>query len=145
MKLTPYAQEQPHTCAVACLRIVAEYYGLTHSEVELLSFCQTTLDGTTPEALVEAAHKIGLTAKLTFDDPASLSLAIHQQQPIIVYLGIPTDSSELEIHAVVVSDLTLETVTYADPTDGKEQTQARDIFLAHWQNAFHTAILITRT
>jgi hypothetical protein len=101
--------------------------------------------GTTPEALVEAAHKIGLTAKLTFDDPASLSRAIHQQQPIIVYLGIPPPSSELEIHAVVVSDLTLETVTYIDPTDGKEHRQVRDIFFAHWQNAFHTTIVITRS
>ncbi len=144
MKLTPYAQEEPHTCVVACLRIVAEYYGHTYSEVELLSFCQTTLDGTTPEALVEAADKIGLTAKLTFDDPAILSLAVHQQQPMIVYLGIPALSLELEIHAVVVSDFTRETITYLDPTDGKEHAEARDSFFAHWQNAFHTAILITR-
>lgn len=64
---------------------------------------------------------------------------------MIVYLGIPTPSSELEIHTVVVSDYTLATVTYLDPTDGKEHTQARNIFTAHWQNAFHTAILITRT
>lgn len=63
---------------------------------------------------------------------------------MIGYLGIPAPSFEVEIHAVVVSDLMLETVTYVDPTDGKEQTQARDIFFAHWQNAFHTAILITR-
>lgn len=143
MKLTPYAQEEPHTCVVACLRIVAEYYGHTYSEAELLSFCQTTLDGTTPEALLEAAHQIGLIAKLTFDDPTVLSLAIHQQQPVIVYLGIPTPSLELEIHAVVVSDLTIKDVTYIDPTDGKEHTQARGSFFAHWQNAFHTAILIT--
>lgn len=68
MKLTPYAQEQPHTCAVACLRIVAEYYGLRYSEAELLPLCQTTLDGTTPEALADAARQLGLTAKLTFDD-----------------------------------------------------------------------------
>jgi ABC-type bacteriocin/lantibiotic exporter with double-glycine peptidase domain len=27
MRLTPYAQQQPHTCAVACLRMVTEYYG----------------------------------------------------------------------------------------------------------------------
>ena len=145
MKLTPHAQEQPHTCAVACLRIVAEYYGLTHSEAELLPLCQTTLDGTTPEALTDAARQLGLTAKLSFDDPTVLPLASQQQQPLIVYLGIPTPPSELEIHAVVVSDLTFETVTYLDPTDGKEQTLAREIFSAHWQNAFHTAIFITRS
>lgn len=62
MKLTPYAQEEPHTCVVACLRMVAAYYGRPYTEAELLPFCQTTLDGTTPEALLEAAHKIGLTA-----------------------------------------------------------------------------------
>ncbi len=145
MKLTPYAQEQPHTCAVACLRIVAEYYGIRCSEAELLPLCQTTLDGTTPEALADAARQLGLTAKLTFDDPTVLPLATHQQQPLIVYLGIPTPSSELEIHAVVVSDLTFETVTYIDPTDGKEHSQERSIFFAHWENAFHTALIITRT
>jgi ABC-type bacteriocin/lantibiotic exporter with double-glycine peptidase domain len=111
VKLTSYAQEEPHTRVVACLRMVAEYYGLTYTEAERLPDCQTTLDGTTPEALVEAAHKIGLTAQLTFGDPTGLSLTIHQQQPLIVYLGIPASSSELEIHAVVVSDLTVETVT----------------------------------
>lgn len=132
MKLTPYAQEEPHTCAIACLRIIAEFYGRIRSEVELLSVCQTTLDGTTPEALMDAAFQIGLTAKLSFDDPAILSPAIYQQQPLIVYLGIPMPSSEMEIHAVVVSDLTLETVSYTDPTDGKEHTQARNSFFAHW-------------
>ena len=143
MKLTPYAQEQPHTCALACLRIVAEYYGLARSEAELLALCQTTLDGTTPEALAEAVQQLGLAATLRFDDPAILSTGIRQQQPVIVYLGIPAPSLEVEIHAVVVSDVTHEMVTFLDPTDGTEQAQERGIFFAHWQNAFHTAIIIT--
>ncbi len=120
MKLTPRAQEQPHTCAVACLRIVAEYYGLIHSEAELVPLCQTTLDGTTPEALAEAARQLGLTARLTFDDPAILNIAISQQQPVIVYLGIPTASLELGIHAVVVSDTDHE--RHVDRPDRREGT-----------------------
>lgn len=147
MKLTPHAQEQPHTCAVACLRIVAEYYGRTYSEPDLLPLCQTTLDGTTPEALADAARQLGLAATIAYDDPAILSAAIGQQQPVIVFLGIPAPapSSAIDIHAVVVSGLGQEIVTFIDPTDGKEHSQARDIFFAHWQNAFHTAIILTRT
>lgn len=73
-----------------------------------------------------------------------LPLAIQQQQPLVVYLGIPAPSLEMEIHAVVVADLTLETVTYLDPTDGQEHTEIRSVFSGHWQNAFHTAIRISR-
>ncbi|MBL8207196.1 MAG: C39 family peptidase [Blastocatellia bacterium] len=145
MKLTTYVQEQLHTCSVACLRMVAEYYGLLHSEAELLPLCETTLDGTTPEALTEAARQLGLAARLHFDDPAILATTIRQQVPVIVYLGIPTPTFDIDIHAVVVSNLSDEQVTFIDPTDGQEHSQAKDTFFAQWQNAFHTAIVITRT
>ncbi|MCS6861656.1 MAG: hypothetical protein NZT92_15215 [Abditibacteriales bacterium] len=36
---TPYAQEQPHTCAVAGLWMVAEYYGIVRTEAELPPPC----------------------------------------------------------------------------------------------------------
>jgi ABC-type bacteriocin/lantibiotic exporter with double-glycine peptidase domain len=49
VNVTPYQQEQPHTCAVACLRMAAEYLGVARTEAELLPLCGTTLDGTTPD------------------------------------------------------------------------------------------------
>ena len=30
MKLTPFHQEQPHTCLPACIRIVLDYWGRNH-------------------------------------------------------------------------------------------------------------------
>lgn len=35
MKITPFRQEYPHTCLPACIRMVLDYLGDTHSEAEL--------------------------------------------------------------------------------------------------------------
>lgn len=145
MRLTPYQQEQPHTCAVACLRIVAQYFGKARTEAELLPLCSTTLDGTTPEDLAHAARQLGLLATITYDEPAILLESLHRQQPLIVFLGITAAPPALtiEIHAVVVTDIDHESVTFIDPTDGQVHTQSKDDFFANWQQACHTAILIT--
>jgi ABC-type bacteriocin/lantibiotic exporter with double-glycine peptidase domain len=90
MRLTPYAQQQPHTCAVACLRMVAEYYGVSRTEAELLSLCGTTLDGTTPLGLTRAARQLGLSATIAYGDLTLIQSALHHQQPAIVFLGLPT-------------------------------------------------------
>lgn len=142
MKLPLYQQEQPHTCAVTCLRIVAAYYGFSHTEAELLELCQTTLDGTTPEDLVYAARQLGLSATLTFEEPTLLPAALYRQQPVTVYLGI-TSAEALGIHAVVVTDCTAASITFIDPNDGQAHTTERSVFNAAWEQAFFTAILLT--
>jgi ABC-type bacteriocin/lantibiotic exporter with double-glycine peptidase domain len=145
VRLTVYQQEQPHTCAVACLRMVAEYFGSPCTEAELLPLCKTTLDGTTPEDLAQAARQLGLSATITYDEPAVLPESLNREHPVIVFLGIPAAPPTLtvEIHAVVVTGFDGETVTFNDPTDGQEHSQSRDEFFDNWQRAFHAAVLIT--
>ncbi len=53
--LPPYRQEQPNTCAVACLRMVAAFYGVEQPENALTALCGTTFHGTTAEEVAQAA------------------------------------------------------------------------------------------
>jgi ABC-type bacteriocin/lantibiotic exporter with double-glycine peptidase domain len=146
LKITPHQQEQPFTCAVACLRIVAEYFGIKRSEAELVPICETTLDGTTPENLAQGARQIGLSAKISYDDPTVLNKFLIRQNPVIVFLGIRlnSDPANIEIHAVVVFSENDKTITYIDPEDGYEHEQKREDFFGNWQYAFHVAILISK-
>lgn len=146
MRLTPYAQEQPHTCAVACLRMVAAYHGVARTEAELLPLCGTTLDGTTPAGIARAARQLGLSATIAYGDLNLIEAALNQQQPVIVFLGLPAPppSQDVDIHAVVITDMDDDTVTCIDPADGQEHTHDRAAFLANWQRAFGISVLISR-
>ena len=146
MRLTSYAQEQSHTCAVACLRMVAEYYAVPRTEAELLPLCGTTLDGTTPVGLAHAARQLGLSATIVSGDLTLVQAALNRQQPVIVFLGLPAPPPLLEvaIHAVVVTAIDSENITFIDPSNRMEHTRDRATFLADWQRAFGISILITR-
>lgn len=146
MNVTPYQQEHSHTCAVACLRMVADYFGVIHTEAELLPLCGTTPDGTTPDGIAYAARKLGFRATITYDEPVILTEALNRQQPVIVFVGIPLAQTplSLEIHAVVVIGINDSTVTFLDPLDGAQHHQSKSDFYAMWDNAFHAAILIEK-
>jgi ABC-type bacteriocin/lantibiotic exporter with double-glycine peptidase domain len=121
--------------------MVAEHFGITHTEAELLPLCHTTLDGTTPDGLADAARQLGLSAVITYDEPTVLAESLQRQQPLIVFLGISSASS-LEIHSVVVISYEQQSVTFIDPLDGAEHSQLRSNFFAQWEAAFYVAILI---
>ena len=126
--------------------MAAEYFGVARTEAELLPLCGTTLDGTTPDGLAGAARQLGLSATITYEEPAILQESLSRQQPVIVFLGIPSQQtpSNRDIHAVVVTGLDLQNVTFIDPLDGADHKQPRDDFFTHWENAFHIAILLGR-
>ncbi len=127
--------------------MAAEYFGVTRTEAELLQLCGTTLDGTTPDGIARAARQLGLSATITYDEPAILQESLSRQQPVIVFLGIPSQQtpSNLDIHAVVVTGLDQQSITFIDPLDGAEHTQPRSGFFVHWENAFHVTILLGRS
>jgi subfamily B ATP-binding cassette protein HlyB/CyaB len=55
---------QPKLSGLASLAAIARFYGLDLSEPYLLQVASPGPDGMTPAALIQAAHKIGLSAKL---------------------------------------------------------------------------------
>lgn len=125
--------------------MVAAYFGIIRTEAELLPLCGTTLDGTTPDGLADAARQLGLSAIITYDDPVILPESLQRQQPVIVFLGqsSPQSPFSLEIHSVVVIDCDHASVTYLDPFDGAPHSQLKDDFFTQWAAAFHVAILIS--
>lgn len=127
--------------------MAAEYFGVTRTEAELLPLCGTTPDGTTPDGIASAARQLGLSAIITYDEPAILQESLSRQQPVIVFLGIPSQHSpaNLDIHAVVVTGLDQQNVTFIDPFDGTAHKEPGGEFFAHWENAFHITILLSRS
>lgn len=146
MKLVVCAPEHPHTRAVACLRMVAQHYGIPKSEAELAVSCGTTANGTTPAGPVRAAGQIGLSATIAYGDLSVLQAAVDLQRPAIVFLGLLASKSpsQLSIHAVVVTGIDRQNVTFVDPADGLEHVCDRASFLAGWQRASGISVLITR-
>ncbi len=142
MTLKPFQQEQPHTCAVACLRTVAHYFGIEHDEATLESLCDTRFDGTTPEDLAHAARQLGFSVTVSYDEPDVLAQSLQRTLPVIVFLGIPTAIS-IENHAVTITALNEQEVVYLDPTDALEHRLSRETFFAYWEYLYHVAILIT--
>jgi ABC-type bacteriocin/lantibiotic exporter with double-glycine peptidase domain len=145
VKLTPYKQEEPHTCAVACLRMIAAHFNIHRNEAELLSLCGTTLHGTMAEDLAEAASTLGLSAKISYDEPEFLSQTLSHSLPLTVYIGLPRKLAPdlVNIHSVVVIALEKSDVVYLDPLDGLEHRQPVAAFFTSWGYAYHLAILIT--
>jgi ABC-type bacteriocin/lantibiotic exporter with double-glycine peptidase domain len=144
--LPHYRQEQPNTCAVACLRMMAAFYGIEQSESALAQLCGTTFHGTTAEEVAQAAQQLGLQAEVREEDEHGLSATIAAGQRVLVFLWLlpNAERAAASVHAVVVTALDAHTVTFIDPADGLEHIQDRATFLADWQRAFGISILITR-
>lgn len=145
MQVKCFRQETPHTCAVACLRMVLEYYGVSHDEAFLANLCETTKDGTTARSVVRAAHSLGFNASFCEGDLRFLQNCLDDEMPLIVFLStgplneIPGDS----IHAVVVTAMDPEKVIVNEPASGGELNIALDSFLDAWEETFFLAILVT--
>lgn len=105
----------------------------------LESLCDTRLDGTTPEDVAYAAHQLGFSVTVSYDKPDVLAQSLQHSLPVIVFLSMPTT----EVHAVTVTALDEQEVTYLDPTDALEHRLSRQTFLTYWEYVYHVAIVIT--
>jgi predicted double-glycine peptidase len=65
-KLPFRRQETASSCAVACLRILLEYYGVKVTEAELREKCKTTELGTYAKDLMACACNFGFEASLEY-------------------------------------------------------------------------------
>ncbi|GEM_PF-3684558 len=65
MKPPFHKQETPHTCAVACLRMILEMHGFFIDEDALSKKCGTNIYGTSADDLVQAASNLGLKEQST--------------------------------------------------------------------------------
>jgi ABC-type bacteriocin/lantibiotic exporter with double-glycine peptidase domain len=126
--------------------MVAASYGIGQPESTLAQLCGTTFHGTTAGQVARAAQQLGLGAEVREGDEDWLATTTAAGQPVIVFLWLlPREAGVASsVHAVVVTAVGSDTVTFIDPADGREQTRDRAAFLADWQRAFGISILITR-
>lgn len=143
LRLPFYEQEEPKTCAIACLRMVMEFHGISRSEEELSALCQPDpLSGLDPEVLVAAVEKFGLRAEAgiaTIEDLRTLT----QQAIYPIALIVPEREDPMTtMHAVVVRKVYKRKIRLFDPLVGKVNVPMAE-FDQRWE-AYGRWLIIVR-
>ncbi len=144
MKPPFHKQEKPHTCAVACLRMILDLHGLKINEEALSEKCQTTTLGTSADDIVQAARELGFIARkehATFDDLRQyLTFNIFP----ILFINLLVIDGYNTAHAVIVEEISDTEIKILDPRIGNRTI---DIALMRyaWQRAKNVAIIIEKT
>ena len=119
---------QQHTksdCGAACLVYVARHHGLQISTAMARRMAGTTRSGTTALGLVQAAEKLGLTAKGIRGGPASLESC---PKPAIAHVRLPSG----RYHYLVLLGLRGDRLRVLDPAEGTKSWHTLDSFRLIW-------------
>lgn len=122
-------------CGAACLAAVAAHYGMNFSVAALRQQAGTDKQGTTVLGLIQAAGKVGLSAKGVRGVFGNFT---NQILPSIVHLRLPEG---LE-HFVVLTHINKKTVSIMDPRDGAFRKLPHAEFKTIWTGI---AILVAPT
>ena len=112
-------------CGAACLHSVAEYFGLRIPIARIRQFASTDRKGTNVLGLVEAAERLGFTAKGVkgpFDSLARIP------KPAIAHVVL---QAKLQ-HYVVVYGVTKKHVLVMDPAEGRVRKWSHQEFREAW-------------
>jgi len=112
-------------CGAACLASVCAYFGLRFPVSRIRQYAFTDQKGTNILGLVEAANKLGLSAKgvrAHFDALKVLS------KPMIAHVLV---KEQLQ-HFVVVYKYSKKHITYMDPGDGRMHKKTHEAFKKIW-------------
>lgn len=112
-------------CGAACLASVCAYYGLQFPVSRIRQYAFTDQKGTNILGLVEAANKLGLSAKGVKARFEALEII---PKPAIAHIVV----REMLQHFVVVYKAKDNEVVYMDPADGKMHTKYYDEFQKIW-------------
>ena len=99
-------------CGVACLASVCAYYGLQFPVARIRQYAFTDQKGTNVLGLIEAANRLGLSAKGVRGRFEALNIV---PKPTIAHVIV----HEHLQHFVVIYKVKKGTVTYMDPGDGR--------------------------
>ncbi len=116
-------------CGVACLKMVASYYGKEYSIDELRQQCFTTREGVSLLSISEAAEQLGLKTRggrFSFEQlahKATLPCIVHWNQNHFVVVYKVNHGSFLNKHRIEI--------TVADPATGNI-TYSEKEFKEHW-------------
>lgn len=114
-------------CGAACLASVCAYYGLLFPVARIRQYAYTDQKGTNILGMVEAAQKLGFSAKGVRAQPEALQII---PKPSIAHVIV----HEHLQHFVVIYKVDKEHVTYMDPGDGEMHHVKMEEFLKMWTN-----------
>lgn len=112
-------------CGAACLASVCAYYGLQFPVARIRQYAFTDQKGTNVLGLVEAANKLGLSAKGVRAKFEALQIV---PKPTIAHVIV----HEHLQHFVVIYKVEKEHVTYMDPGDGRMHKVTNVEFQKMW-------------
>lgn len=114
-------------CGAACLASVCAYHGLRFPVSRIRQYAFTDKKGTNVLGLIQAAHKLGLSAKGVRAVSEALDII---PKPAIAHVII---KEQLQ-HYVVIYKVTKTHVTFMDPGDGQMHEKRREEFEKEWTN-----------
>lgn len=112
-------------CGAACLASVASFYGLKISLSKIRQYASTDKKGTNILGMVEAAEKLGFTAKGVKGPIDCLSKI---PKPAIAHIIV----KEVLQHFIVIYKADAKTIAYMDPADGNIHKLKIDEFAKIW-------------
>ena len=113
-------------CGAACLASVAAFYKLYIPVSKIRQYAYTDKKGTNVLGLVEAAEKMGFTAKGV---RGSYDALLKIPKPAIAHLKI--DDKNL-LHYVVIVEVNENNLRIMDPATGEIEKRSKDDFLKEW-------------
>ena len=113
-------------CGAACLYSVASHYGLTLPISRIRQYAGTDRSGTNVLGMVEAATRLGFTAKGVRGAPGCLDTI---PKPAIAHVIVRKRALQ---HFVVIYEVTAKHVVVMDPSDGRVHRRVRDEFHGEW-------------
>jgi ABC-type bacteriocin/lantibiotic exporter with double-glycine peptidase domain len=144
LKLRFHKQEKVYSCAVACLKMVLEYFGKNTEEMKLRRICKTTELGTYADDVVSCARELGFRAEKAYLAVNELKKLTEANVFPIVYVNTYFLNRIFATHAVIVEDVTDEEILIIDPAEGRK-TIALEIFMRIWDFCNNVAIVIKRS
>ncbi len=114
-------------CGAACLASVCAYYGLHFPVARIRQYAFTDQKGTNVLGMIEAATKLGFSAKGVRAEFEALKMV---PKPAIAHVMV----LEHLQHFVVVYKVEKGYVTYMDPGDGRMHRVTNDKFREMWTN-----------
>ena len=128
--VTLHKQETDYSCGPASLKMVLGYFGVEKSEAELVKLTGASAGlGCEPPTLVTAAERLGFVAEYkTHSSIEEIRERLERDEMIIVDWFSP----EVCGHYSVVTEVTDENITLANPTHGDHTVMTHEDFLNHW-------------
>ena len=143
-KLRFHRQEKVYSCAVACLKMILEYFGRNVEESELRKCCKTTELGTYADDVISCARELGFSAEKTCLAVGDLKKLTEKSVFPIVYVNTYFLNEIFATHAIIVEDVTDEEVSVIDPAEGRKKISL-EIFKRIWDFCNNLTVVIERS